>query len=119
MRLTPHNSFSKLVLLNERTSTILGSEKFRYGFQNQEKDDEVKGDGNSLNYKYPMHDPRLGRFFAIDPLAGKYPFNSVYAFCEDIVVNAIELEGLESVFVHVWNNREEHWYTNICTLMKD
>ena len=25
---------------------------FRYGFQGQEKDDEIKGEGNSINYKY-------------------------------------------------------------------
>ncbi|MBL4705721.1 MAG: hypothetical protein JKY54_14445 [Flavobacteriales bacterium] len=45
------------------------SESYRYGFQGQgqgqEKDDEVKGEGNSVNYKYGMHDPRLGRFFAV------------------------------------------------------
>ncbi len=32
------------------------------GFQGQEKDDEIKGEGNSLNYTYRMHDPRLGGF---------------------------------------------------------
>ena len=109
MRLTHQNSFSILVLLNERTSTVLGSEKFRYGFQNQEMDDEIKGDGNSVNYKYRMHDPRLGRFFAVDPLASSFPWNSPYAFSENKVINAVELEGLESVFVYAWNNKEEHW----------
>ncbi len=28
------------------------SPSYRYGFQGQEKDDEVKGEGNSVNYKY-------------------------------------------------------------------
>ncbi|MFT5821470.1 MAG: RHS repeat-associated protein [Crocinitomix sp.] len=68
---------------------------YRYGFQGQEKDDEVKGEGNSVNYKYRMHDPRIGRFFAVDPLAGKYPHNSSYAFSENRVVDGVELEGLE------------------------
>jgi len=72
------------------------SDSYRYGFQGQEKDDEVKGEGNSVNYKYRMHDPRLGRFFAVDPLAAKYPHNSVYAFSENMVVHMIELEGLEA-----------------------
>ena len=70
---------------------------YRYGFQGQEMDDEVKGEGNSVNYKYRMHDPRIGRFFAIDPLAPKYPHNSPYAFSENRVTNAVELEGLEAV----------------------
>jgi hypothetical protein len=36
---------------------------YRYGFQGQEMDGEVKGAGNSVNYKYRMHDPRLEKFF--------------------------------------------------------
>ena len=76
------------------------SNSYRYGFQGQEKDDELKGEGNSLNYTFRMHDPRVGRFFAIDPLAGHYPHNSPYAFSENIVINAVELEGLEKVYVY-------------------
>jgi RHS repeat-associated protein len=72
------------------------SEIYRYGFQGQEKDDEIKGAGNSLNYTFRMHDPRIGRFFAIDPLAPKYPHNSPYAFSENKVIAWVELEGLES-----------------------
>ena len=68
---------------------------YRYGFQGQEKDDELKGDNNSLNYEYRMHDPRIGRFFAVDPLANKYPHNSSYAFSENRVIDGIDMEGLE------------------------
>jgi RHS repeat-associated protein len=71
------------------------SDSYRFGFQGQEKDDEIKGEGNSLNYKYRMHDPRVGRFFAVDPLTAKYPWNSPYAFSENRVIDGIELEGLE------------------------
>ncbi len=71
------------------------SESYRYGFQGQEKDDEVKGEGNSLNYTFRMHDPRVGRFFAVDPLAGKYPWYSPYQFAGNKVIQFIELEGLE------------------------
>ncbi|NOQ70807.1 MAG: hypothetical protein GQ574_02330 [Crocinitomix sp.] len=68
---------------------------YRYGFQGQEKDDEIKGHDNSVNYKYRMHDPRIGRFFAVDPLAAKYSYNSPYAFSENRVIDARELEGME------------------------
>ncbi|MDF3026939.1 MAG: hypothetical protein K0S23_1246 [Fluviicola sp.] len=68
---------------------------YRYGFQGQERDDEIKGAGNSLNYEYRMHDPRIGRFFAIDPLAGKYPYWTPYAFSGNQVIHTVELEGLE------------------------
>jgi RHS repeat-associated protein len=70
---------------------------YRYGFQGQEKDDEIKGDkGKSLNYTFRMHDPRVGRFFAVDPLAVDYPHNTPYAFSENRVLDRNELEGLET-----------------------
>jgi len=73
---------------------------YRYGFQGQEMDNEVKGEGNSINYKYRMHDPRIGRFGSPDPLAKDYPWNSSYAFSENRVIDAIELEGLEAVVLN-------------------
>jgi RHS repeat-associated protein len=75
------------------------SGSYRYGFQGQEKDDEIKGDGNSINYKYRVHDPRLGRFLSFDPLAPDYPWNSPYAFSENRVIDARELEGLERLLL--------------------
>jgi RHS repeat-associated protein len=53
-----------------------GSEEYRYGFQGQEQDGEIKGSGNSLNYKFRIHDPRIARFLSIDPLAKDNPYNS-------------------------------------------
>lgn len=58
-------------------------------------DDEIKGEGNSINFKYRMHDPRVGRFFAVDPLSFKYPHYSPYAFSGNKVIAFTELEGLE------------------------
>lgn len=78
------------------------STAYRYGFQGQEKDDEIKGEGNSLNYTFRMHDPRIGRFFATDPKEDEYPWNSPYAFSENRVLDAIELEGAEHLNVNVY-----------------
>jgi RHS repeat-associated protein len=71
------------------------SDSYRYGFQGQEKDDELKGEGNSLNYTFRMHDPRVGRFFAVDPLTHHYPWYSPYSFSGNRVIDMIELEGKE------------------------
>ncbi len=70
---------------------------YRYGFQGQERDDEVKGNGNTYNYKFRMHDPRLGRFFAVDPLTHKFPHYTPYQFSGNKLVHAIELEGAEEL----------------------
>ncbi len=74
---------------------------YRYGFQGQEKDDEVKGENNSSNYKYRMHDPRVGRFFAVDPLTSKYSHYTPYSFSGNRVIDAIELEGLEEWILNI------------------
>lgn len=86
------------------SNTFSFQPSYRYGFQGQERDDEIKGIANSWNYKYRMHDPRLGRFLSIDPLAPDYPHNSPYAFSENRVIDAIELEGLESYLIHWMEN---------------
>lgn len=71
---------------------------YRYGFQGQEKDDEIKGAGNSIAFKYRIHDTRLGRFLSVDPLSKEYPWNSSYAFAENSPIAFIDLEGLERYF---------------------
>jgi RHS repeat-associated protein len=83
-----------------------GDSKYRYGFQGQEQDNEIKGQGNSVNYKYRMHDARIGRFFATDPLASKYPYYSPYQFSGNRVIDRVELEGLEPAVPKV------HWGKN-------
>jgi RHS repeat-associated protein len=73
---------------------------YRYFFNGQEADNEVLGDGALHAFEYRMHDTRIGRFWSVDPLAGKFPWNSVYAFAENRVVDGKELEGLEFISVN-------------------
>ncbi|MEZ5002059.1 MAG: RHS repeat-associated core domain-containing protein [Chitinophagales bacterium] len=68
---------------------------YRFAFNGQEQDNELKGNGNSLAFKYRIYDARLGRFLSVDPLAKSYPWNSTYAFAENRVIDGIDLEGLE------------------------
>ena len=67
------------------------SEKTRYKFQAQELDETTRW----YAFKYRNHDPVLGRFFNVDPLAEMYLYNSTYAFSENNITNNRELEGLE------------------------
>ncbi|KEZ91963.1 hypothetical protein IL45_14795 [Nonlabens ulvanivorans] len=82
------------MLLNNRHGAV-DSDAYRYGFQGQERDDEVKGEGNIYNYTFRMHDPRLGRFFAVDPLTRSYPHYTPYSFSGNKLIHMRELEGLE------------------------
>jgi len=72
---------------------VAGDGNYRFSFQGQEHDDEFWGGAISFNYR--VEDSRLMRFFSVDPLTKKYAYNSPYAFSENRVIDAIELEGLE------------------------
>ncbi|GAB4259866.1 MAG: hypothetical protein Kow0079_16870 [Vicingaceae bacterium] len=67
---------------------------YRFGFQGQERDDEIKGEGNALNYKFRMHDPRLGRFFSVDPLFKEFSFLSPYVFGGNDPLRFLDVYGL-------------------------
>lgn len=43
------------------------TEAYRFGFNGQEKDDEISGAGNSYTAEFWQYDSRLGRRFNIDP----------------------------------------------------
>ena len=45
------------------------STDYRYGFNGKENDNEVKGNGNSLDFGARIYDPRLGRWMSPDPKA--------------------------------------------------
>jgi RHS repeat-associated protein len=68
-------------------------------FQDQELITDL--DLNWVQFKWRNHDPAIGRFFNIDPLAEKFYYNSPYAFSENKVINGIEMEGLEFVPIQV------------------
>ncbi len=45
-----------------------------------EKDDELKGTGNSYDFGARMLDPRVGRFFRLDPKFNDYTSLSPYVY---------------------------------------
>jgi len=87
------------VELDQRNSV---GNTYRNGFQGQERDNEIKGEGNSLNYQYRMHDPRIGRFFAVDPLTHQYSHYTPYSFSGNKVIAYRELEGMEEKDMMYW-----------------
>ncbi len=90
-----------------RTYSLSTGSKYRFGFQKQEKDDEIYGEGNAVSFKYRISDARIGRFLSQDPLFKDYPWNSPYAFSENRVTDCIELEGLESWSMHLPANMSQ------------
>ena len=88
------------------TRTWDNGSKYRYGFNGQEMDNEVKGEGNSLTFKYRIYDSRLGKFLSVDPLTKSYPWLSSYQFASNTPIAAIDIEGGESKIVIQETNSE-------------
>jgi RHS repeat-associated protein len=65
---------------------------YRYGFNGKENDNEVKGEGNSIDYGARESDPRIGgRFWSVDPLTRKFPYYSPYQFAGNSPIKFIDL----------------------------
>ncbi|MBI5372838.1 MAG: hypothetical protein HZA79_12520 [Sphingobacteriales bacterium] len=73
------------------------SDKYRYGFNGKENDNEVKGEGNQQDYGMRIYDPRLGRFLSVDPIEHQYPELTPYQFASNRPIDGVDLDGLEYV----------------------
>lgn len=80
---------------NNNVSSLGNSTAQKFGYQKQELTDDLGFD--MYEFKYRMHNPSIGRFMQIDPLAEKYVYNGTYNFAENKVIDHIELEGLEGL----------------------
>ena len=69
---------------------------YRYGFNGMELDNELKGEGKSIDFGARIYDPRVGRWFAIDPLAEQTPNWSPYAFCNNNPIRFIDPTGMST-----------------------
>ncbi len=74
---------------------------YRYGFNNKEVDNEIKGEGAQYDYGFRIYDPRVGRFLSTDPLFKGYPWYTPYQFAGNKPIAFIDLDGLEEANVHV------------------
>ena len=66
---------------------------YRYGFNGQERDNEWKGDGNSIAYEARIYDPRLGRFLSRDPWESKYAWQTPYAYYGNSPIAKVDWNG--------------------------
>ncbi len=74
---------------------------YRYGFQGQEMDNEVRenpttgtvGTGNHYDYGARMYDSRLGRWWRVDAATKKYPSHSPYTYVANSPIVHVEVGG--------------------------
>ena len=81
-----------------------------------EKDDEIKGSGNSYDFGARIYDPRVGRWLACDPLAAKYPNLSPYNFVGNSPILFIDPNGKEIIinYKNALGEYDSFKYTPLC-----
>ena len=70
---------------------------YRYGFNGKEKDNEVNGEGNTLDFEERLFDSRLGRWLSVDKLSEKYPNESPYIFSGNAPLYFKDPDGKEKI----------------------
>jgi RHS repeat-associated protein len=78
-----------------RSYTESGVDSYRYGFNGQEKSDEIKGPGNSYTAEFWEYDPRIGRRWNLDPKP--IPAISLYAVLNSNPIWHVDPRGDSSV----------------------
>src|SRR5690554_3296597 len=84
----------KVVCSNLNISGISCVGSYRYGFNGMEKDDNVKGEGNSYTTEFRQYDPRVGRWLSIDPLFKNFPWQSPYVAFDNNPIYYKDPKGL-------------------------
>lgn len=82
--------------MEERSWSASGF-SYRHGFNGMEQDNEVKGDGNSLDFGARIYDSRLGRWMSTDPLQKKYPNYSPYVGVGNNPIVFVDPDGRDNV----------------------
>jgi len=65
-----------------------------------EKDDEIKGSGNSYDFGARIYDPRIGRWLKTDPKAATYPSHSPYCYVANSPIVFFDVNGEYIIFVN-------------------
>jgi len=68
-------------------------ELYLYGFNGQEKIDEIRGSGNHISFDERGYDPRTRRWWSVDPLFAKYPYQSLDSFVGNNPILNREIDG--------------------------
>jgi YD repeat-containing protein len=85
------------MLMPGRTFTATTATNYRYGFNGQERVDEVEGSGNSLTAAFWEYDPRAGRRWNVEPEIKKYPWASPYSCFSNSPIQNKDPDGKDPI----------------------
>jgi RHS repeat-associated protein len=89
--------------------------KYRYGFNGKEKDDEGMGGGaQTYDYGFRIYNTSLAKFLSVDPLLSKFAMLTPYQYASNTPIAAIDLDGLEArIITYEWCNGENVVSTHV------
>ena len=85
---------------------------YRFGYNNKEKDEDI---GDWIDYGERMYLPKIARFPMPDPIIvyeKKYPELSTYQYASNTPIWAVDLDGLEAIFIHGTTSNPNRWKKN-------
>lgn len=84
-----YSQYQPLAIANTSLNGYYLQEKieYRFAFNGKEKDNETYGDGNEYDYDARIYNPRLGRWFSVDPLYKGHSYVSPFkSLCNNPIV---------------------------------
>lgn len=94
-------------------------QQLRYGYNGKENDNEIKGEGNQLDFGMRIYDPRLARFLSVDPLTSNFPNKSPYDYASNNPIRYIDKEGKFTVDPTIKQNYPLIYQYLACNLEND
>jgi RHS repeat-associated protein len=93
----------------EMPGRIWSSGEYRFGFNGKEEDNEIKGEGNSIDFGARIYDSRIGRWSSMDPLFEKYPDLCPYNYSGNSPILFFDQDGMKFVnpYEQDYNNAKE------------
>jgi RHS repeat-associated protein len=90
--------------------------RYRFGFNGMLRDDDLtdklstgpdEGRGNSYSTQFRQYDPRVTRWFSLDPLKMKFPWTSPYTGMGNNPVMFVDLDGRQPRTTRNQNRRQQ------------
>jgi hypothetical protein len=83
-----------------RPQNLIENSFIPFSFNGMEKDNEVKGEGNSYDFGARMLDSRVGRFLSIDHCRNKFVYQSSFVVSGNRVLQAKDINGDSIYYVY-------------------
>ncbi len=81
----------------------------KIGFQGKYKDNDIWGNNNAYDFGARIHDPRVGRWLSLDPLADNYPSKSPYNYCSNNPISRVDPTGRGDKPSGTWSLDLANW----------